>query len=135
MALTALVAWKVFSSHPKSVSASSQAPASSAARSSMSKNPMKSQILDRVRSIAQRRLPEVKFHGHEEMKFSQLDPAVTELDVMEILLAVETEFDTDIPEKSINGLVGDQNRRNLREHLSLSLIAELVEEVLPSAAH
>jgi hypothetical protein len=92
-------------------------------------------LLDRVRSVAQNRLPDVDFTQHEKTVFSQVDEKIDELEVMEILLAVETEFDVDISESRINDLVGIPNRRALREHLSLSLLAELLEGLDPSKAH
>lgn len=78
-------------------------------------------------------MPNVKFDGHEKTNFSEFNPVIEELDVMEILLAVEADFGIDIPEKAINAMVGYQNRRNLRGQLSLSQIAELVDAVVPSA--
>ncbi len=86
-------------------------------------------VLDRVRAIAQQRLPKVEFIQREDLVFSQLDPKIDELEVMELLLAVETEFDLDIPEERINERLGSANRRDLVNHLSLSLVAELVDGV------
>lgn len=80
-------------------------------------------------------MPDVDFTQHENTVFSQVDEKIDELEVMEILLAVETEFDVDISESRINDLVGIPNRRALREHLSLSLLAELLEGLDPSQAH
>lgn len=130
--LTILAIWKFFSSNPIEKSESNQASLTSSASSRISNNQKNSQTLERVRSAAQRRLPTVKFDGKEKTKFSDFGSVIEELDVMEILLSVETEFGIDIPEKTINELVGYENRRNLREQLSLYLIAGLVEEVLPS---
>jgi len=132
ISLTILAIWKFFSSNQYEISEPNQASLTSSANSRISNNQKNSQTLERVRSAAQRRLPAVKFDGQEKTKFSDFDSVIEELDVMEILLSVETEFGIDIPEKTINELVGYENRRNLREQLSLSLIAGLVEEVLPS---
>jgi acyl carrier protein len=132
ISLTILAIWKFFSSNQIEISESNQASLTSSANSRIRNNQKNSQILERVRSAAQRRLPAVKFDGQEKTKFSDFDSVIEELDVMEILLSVETEFGIDIPEKTINELVGYENRRNLREQLSLSLLAGLVEEVLPS---
>ncbi len=132
--LTILAIWKFFSFNQMEISESNEASLTRSTNSRISKNQKNSQTLERVRSAAQQRLSAVKFDGQEKTKFSDFDPVIEELDVMEILLAVETEFETDIPEKTINELVGYQNRRNLREQLSLSLIAELVDGVLPPAA-
>ena len=132
ISLTILAIWKFFSSNQIEISESNQASLTSSANSRIRNNQKNSQTLERVRSAAQRRLPAVKFDGQEKTKFSDFDSVIEELDVMEILLSVETEFGIDIPEKTINELVGYENRRNLREQLSLSLLAGLVEEVLPS---
>jgi acyl carrier protein len=87
---------------------------------------------DRIRMVAKRRLPNVDFQQREDVVFADIDPKIDELEVMELLLAVETEFEIDIPDARINDLVGISHRRDLRSHLSLSLIAQLLREVEPS---
>jgi acyl carrier protein len=75
----------------------------------------------------------VDFTQREELALAQVDTKIDELKVMEFLLDVETEFDIDIPESRINEFVGASHRRDLVNHLSLSLIAELVDGI-PSSA-
>jgi len=133
ISLTILVIWKLSSSNQWRVIESNPSPTTISANSRINKEQKKSEILKRVRNIAQRRMPNVKFDGHEKTNFSEFNPVIEELDVMEILLAVEADFGIDIPEKAINAMVGYQNRRNLRGQLSLSQIAELVDAVVPSA--
>ena len=94
-----------------------------------------SQTLERIRSAAQRKLPDVNLDQKERVVFSEIDPQIDELDVMEILLEIETEFGFDIPQDAITQRVGREHRRNLRSHLSLSLIAECVDAILTSPDH
>jgi acyl carrier protein len=91
--------------------------------------------LERVRTAAQRKLPEVRFDHKEDLPFAGIDPGIDELDVMEILLEVETEFGIDIPQVAINRQVAAEHRRDLRGHLSLSLIAECVDGILRNPEH
>lgn len=86
--------------------------------------------LERVRTAAQRTLPGIPLEKQESTVFARIDPAIDELDVMEVLLEIETEFAVDLPQEVIYQRVGQEHRRDLRSHLSLSLIAECVEEVL-----
>jgi acyl carrier protein len=90
----------------------------------------KSLTLERIRTTAQRRLPQVRFEGKEDVAFAEIDASINELDVFEVLLEIEAEFGVDIPQAAINQLVGVENRRDLRSHLSLLLIAECVDEIL-----
>lgn len=87
-------------------------------------------ILERVRTAAQRKLPNVRLNGKEGVVFAEIDPEIDELDVMEILLEIESEFDIDIPQETINQQIGQEHRRDLRSHLSLSLVAEFVDGIL-----
>lgn len=64
------------------------------------------------------------------MTFAEIDPQIEELDVMEVLLEIELEFGIDIPQETINQKIGEEHRRDLRSHLSLSLIAEFVDGIL-----
>lgn len=89
-----------------------------------------SQTLDRVRTAAQRKLPDTSLKDKDEITFAEIDPAIDELDVMEVLLEIETEFGIDIPQDVINQRIGPEHRRDLRGHLSLSRIAECVNAVL-----
>lgn len=91
-----------------------------------------SQTLARVRTAAQRRLPEISLENHDETTFVEIDPRIDELHVMEVLLEIETEFGIDIPQDTINQQIGQEHRRDLRNHLSLSLIAEFVDGILQS---
>lgn len=91
-----------------------------------------SQTIARVRMAAQRRLPEISLENQDEITFAEIDPRIDELDVMEVLLEIETEFGIDIPETTINQRIGQEHRRDLRSHLSLSLIAEFVDGILQS---
>lgn len=86
-------------------------------------------ILERVRKAAESELPQVSFVGKEDISFASVDGTISELDVMEVLLAVETEFSLDIPERMLNEKVGSRNRRNYLNHLSLSQIAECVDSI------
>lgn len=86
--------------------------------------------LERVRTAAQRKLPDVTLNQKEDIVFVDIDPRIEELDVMEVLLEIETEFGIDIPQKTISQRVGVEHRRDLRSHLSLSLIAECVDVIL-----
>lgn len=86
--------------------------------------------LQRVLAAAQRKLPDIDLRQRENQPFSQIDPSIDELQVMEILLEIETEFGVDITQVQINQKVGEDQRRDLREHLTLFQVAECVEETL-----
>lgn len=86
--------------------------------------------MERVKVAAQRKLPGVNWDQGLDKPFATVDPGIDELSVLEVLLEVETEFDVDLPEDAINLRVGEQHRRDLKHHLSLSLIAECVKESL-----
>lgn len=86
--------------------------------------------LERVRTAAQRKLPDVTLNQKEDIVFVDIDPRIEELDVMEVLLEIETESGIDIPQETISQRVGEESRRDLRSYLSLSLIAECVDAIL-----
>lgn len=88
--------------------------------------------LERVRLVAQHQLPQMNFHHQEQTVFAKINPQIDELAIMELLLAVETEFASDIPASAINERVGSAHRRDLRNHLSLALIAELLGDATPT---
>jgi acyl carrier protein len=131
-ALLAYGAWRVLPS--KQIEKDAFSPAAiSPQRTRLSKSTRHQSLLERVRIVAQRSLPDVDFTQREELALAQVDTKIDELKVMEFLLDVETEFDIDIPESRINEFVGASHRRDLVNHLSLSLIAELVDGI-PSSA-
>jgi hypothetical protein len=86
--------------------------------------------LERVRTAAQRKLPDVTLNQKEDIVFVDIDLRIEELDVMEVLLEIETESGIDIPQETISQRVGEESRRDLRSYLSLSLIAECVDAIL-----
>lgn len=82
--------------------------------------------IERVLKSIKKDYPGISFSGNISRKFSDYDPPLDDLDVMEILLAVETEFNTDISQKEIYQIVGEENRNNLSEHLSVEIISKLL---------
>lgn len=91
--------------------------------------------LERVRQVAQTKMPHMNFSNHEQTVFAEINPQIDELAIMELLLAIETEFSIDIPASAINERVGSPHRRDLRNHLSLALIAELLCDAAPALEH
>lgn len=91
--------------------------------------------LERVRLVAQHQLPQMNFHHQEQTVFAKINPQIDELAIMELLLAVETEFAIDIPASAINERVGLPHRQDLRNHLSLAVIAELLSDATPAVEH
>lgn len=83
-------------------------------------------VLARVRLAASSVLPNIDFEGKESIRFSQIHEPIEELDVMEVILAIETEFDLDLSQAEITARLGRENHRDLRDHLSLAILAELV---------
>lgn len=88
-------------------------------------------ILDRVRSVAQARLPAYSFRSNEAVVLSQIGAGVTELETMNLLLAIEREFEIDISKQELVEELGSPLEfKELREHLSLARLAVLVEKEL-----
>lgn len=129
-----LAGWWMFSGPDRIPTQEPQPPSSQPDRARDARPDRDGRILSRVRAAAATRLPEVDFGGRESLPFAEIDPGIDELDVMEVLLAVETEFDLDLPERTITDRIGLENRRDLRSHLSLSLIAECVDGILREPA-
>lgn len=86
-------------------------------------------VLERVRIAAQTKMAGVELKGREDLLFAELSPDLDELDVMEVLLAVETEFDMEIPDTAITDRIGRENRRDLLHHLSLRELARVIEDL------
>lgn len=100
-----------------------QATKSEASRSSLS-----DVVLARVKKAAKTKLPGVELDGRESVTFGQLEGGIDELDVMEVLLAVETEFGADVSEKAIRERIGVENRRDYLNHVTIRMLAEIMEE-------
>jgi acyl carrier protein len=129
--LTLTAFWVAFD-HQNHAGMSENAVQKAPAKMRVSQHSSDHATIDRIRMVAKRRLPNVDFQQREDVVFADIDPKIDELEVMELLLAVETEFEIDIPDRAISDLVGISHRRDLRRHLSLSLIAQLLREVEPS---
>ncbi|MFC7339212.1 hypothetical protein ACFQY0_18605 [Haloferula chungangensis] len=51
---------------------------------------VQSQTPERVRTAAQRKIPDVHLEQNDGIAFAEIDPRIDELDVMEILLEIES---------------------------------------------
>lgn len=91
------------------------------------KGTLHDRVLARVHIAASSVLPNIDFQGNEGMPFSQIDDSIKELDVLEVVLAIETEFELDLSQAQIIARLGEDHHRDLRSHLSLRILAELVE--------
>lgn len=90
-------------------------------------------LLDRVRKAASNRLPKYSFSGKDALVFFIIDERFSELEVREVVLAVETEFQTDLNNSDFEKKLGSKEKSlNLREHLTLQMLAEMVESKLKS---
>lgn len=85
--------------------------------------------LARVCAAAQRKLPSIRLVGRENIVFAALNENIDEVNVMEVLLSVESEFHIEIPDSAITDRIGREHRRDLVNHRSLSELARVVEEL------